>query len=77
MSSKQMTRHHLVPKSRTKGRHTDQEVCDMKNTTVRLWCDRHMYWHVLFGNLNIVEIIEVLERLKRMKTKKSKQWKDT
>jgi len=50
------TKHHLIPKQRTK-----------HIVLILDWERHHTHWHALFGNRTIYEAIEVLERIRQMK----------
>lgn len=58
-----LSRHHLIPKSRKKDQKKIREI----KYVLKLWRDRHNYWHFLFKNMTLDEIIETLKRVKRIK----------
>lgn len=65
-----ITRHHLIPKERHKLKTASVNQANLHiDTVLKLWRDKHDYWHKLFGNMTLDEIIEVLQRIKRIKTK--------
>jgi len=59
------TKHHLIPKSR---RHDYKKrfVCETSRVLL-LWEEKHKHWHVLFGNMTVLEIAECMLRIARIK----------
>ncbi len=66
-----MTKHHLYPKVRKKTKTLQEnQVNQNYDIILKLWRDRHDYFHQLFGTMTIDEIIECFQRIKRIKIKK-------
>ena len=55
-------RHHLVPKSRMK-----RGEPRIPNNRIRIKRERHIAWHILFGDKTLAEIINLLQRVYRFK----------
>lgn len=65
-NKRQSSRHHLYPKSRIKDG-SIRNCSVLYDYTLRLWRDKHSYWHFLFGNMSIEEIIICLQRIQKLK----------
>lgn len=66
---KKKSRHHIYPKSRhgdLKHYYSHQEL----ETTIKIYHEKHIQWHTLFGNMTIDEVIELLVRVKRLSKRK-------
>ncbi len=64
----ELTKHHLTPKQRVKEdsiKHDRSVYADVR--ILKLWRDKHDYWHYFFHTLTLEEIIAVLQRIERLK----------
>lgn len=69
MKKGQKSRHHIYPRSRHKELKQHYSHLELE-TTLKIYHERHIMWHKLFGNLHIGEVIDLLIRVERITKRK-------